>query len=238
MTLTKLNRTHTQGKDQQVLAGIKADLQTMPSLFLGGSTYTPTTLAALIQSRIDEANAVATAKATWQSAAKTYKALDAHVTTVVHDLKQLVIGAFGSTSPKLVDFGFAARKHAVRTPAEKLASAARAKATRKARGTVGPKAKLAIKGAVEPTPPATAAPARATAAPVTPQPAAVAPVQTAALAAASATNAAPVMALESAPAPAPTVTADVTPAAAPRAAAAQTAPAASAAPAEVAATKA
>ena len=55
---TKKNRTITQGTDQQVIDGIKKDLQTMSSLSLGGTTYTPTTLEALIQSRIDAANGV------------------------------------------------------------------------------------------------------------------------------------------------------------------------------------
>jgi hypothetical protein len=107
-TATTAVRTKTAGNDQQVILGIKQDLQSMSLLPLGGTSYTPQSLVAVIQSRIDATNAVVTAKANWQSAAKTYKAIDAQVTLVVRELRNLVIGAFGATSPKLADFGFSA----------------------------------------------------------------------------------------------------------------------------------
>ena len=171
------NRTNQQGKDQQIIDGIKKDLQTMSSLSLGGATYTPASLEALIQSRIDAVNEVNTAKATWQNAAKAYTALNTLATVVVRDLKALVIGAFGGASPKLADFGFSPRKVTVRTPEQKAAAAAKAKATRKARNTMGPKAKLAVKGTVAPptAPSATASPSPNPPAPspaITPAPAA------------------------------------------------------------------
>ena len=71
-TTNKSNRTVTSGKDQLILAGISKDLSTTKSIPLGGTTYTPTTLSTFIQSRIDAANEVVTAKAAWQSAAKAY----------------------------------------------------------------------------------------------------------------------------------------------------------------------
>jgi hypothetical protein len=131
----------------------------MPNLLLGASAYTPASLTALVQSRIDAANAVATAKAAWQHAAATYTAVNTQVSVVVHDLKQFVIGAFGTTSPKLADFGFVPRTVTPLTVEQKAAAAAKRAATRKARGTTGPKAKLAITGTVPATASATTAPA-------------------------------------------------------------------------------
>jgi hypothetical protein len=163
--MTTKNRTSTQGKDQQLISGIQKNLEQMSSLFLGGTTYTPASLVAFIQSRIDAANQSATAKAAWQHAGASYIALNKQADVVVHDLKQLVIGAFGGTSPKLADFGFAPKKVTVLTPEEKAAAAAKRAATRAARGTKGPKAKLAIKGTVPTTAPATAAASTAPAAP-------------------------------------------------------------------------
>jgi hypothetical protein len=157
---TKSNRTVTSGKDQLILAGISKDLSTTKSIPLGGTTYTPTTLSTFIQSRIDAANEVVTAKAAWQNAAKAYLAINTQANVVVHDLKQFVIGLFGAEASQLSDFGFTPRKKTVLTPDQKVAAAAKRAATRKARGTVGPKAKLAIKGTVPTTAPATpAAPA-------------------------------------------------------------------------------
>lgn len=184
-TTTKTNRTTQQGKDQQLIAGIQKDLTSTKSIPLGATTYTPTTLAAFIQSRIDAVNEVITAKAAWQNAAKAYKALDAQANVVVHDLKQYVIGAFGTASPKLADFGFTPRKKAVLTPEQKVTAAAKRAATRVARGTKGPKAKLAIHGTVTSTQPATPA---ASPNPVTP---AVTPAPAPAQATASASMPAP-----------------------------------------------
>jgi hypothetical protein len=158
-------RTNTQGKDQQVITGVQKDLTLMSSLPLGGQTFTPATLVAFVQSRIDAGNEVVVAKANWQSAAKAYEAINTKANVVVHDLKQLVIGAFGATSSKLADFGFTAKKVTVLTPEQKVAAAEKRAATRKARNTLGPKAKLAVTGTVPPTAPATPAKPEESAAP-------------------------------------------------------------------------
>ncbi len=175
-TTTAPNRVSTQGKDQHIIVGIKQDLQSMSSLPLGGATYTPSSLAAFIQSRIDAANEVLAAKANWLNASKTYEAINAQATIVVRELRNLVIGAFGPESPKLADFGFAPTKRKVQTPEQKAAAAVKRAATRKARGTLGKVAKLAIKGAppaatpvTSPAPTATPAQPTQQTAPYTPQ---------------------------------------------------------------------
>ena len=173
-TTPKPNRTSTAAKDAQVIVGINKDLQTMSNLPLGGQAYTPTSLAAQIQSRIDAANAVAVAKANWQKQAATYKAINTQTTVLVRELKNLVIGIFGPTSTKLADFGFAPTTRAPRTAEEKAASAAKARATRTARGTMSKKEKAKLTGATPVATPATpASPVASAPAPTAP---AVAPV--------------------------------------------------------------
>ncbi|HEY3821355.1 MAG TPA: hypothetical protein VGL81_29515 [Polyangiaceae bacterium] len=201
------SRTNKQGKDQQVIQGVQKDLETMSSLPLGGETFTPASLVTLVQSRIDAGNQVVTAKANWQNAAKTYTAIDTKCTVVVHDLKQLVIGAFGATSSKLADFGFTARKVTVLTPDQKVAAAAKRKATRAARNTMGPKKKLTVTGV---TAAAAAAASAAPVAPATPAAPAAPPAGQNSAAPAAATNGAPIAAPAVAPATAPTVTVNVT----------------------------
>jgi hypothetical protein len=174
--MKKPNRTTQQARDGQVIVGVKKDLQNVTTLSLDGVTYTPTSLTALIQSRIDAINEVAIAKAKHADAIATFKALDTQVTGAVTGLKQYVMNALGKTSPLLADFGFAPRKVTVRTPEEKAATVAKAKATRAARGTKGPVAKLAVTGET---------------------------VKLAALQAAAAQNAGPAPAPTAAPAPAP-----------------------------------
>ena len=96
----------TVNRDQQILVGIGKDLQTMPDLLLGGTTFSPGSLAALIQSRIEAANAVDTAKANWLAAVKAYQTLNAEVPPIVHDLRNWASAAFGPSAPQLADFGF------------------------------------------------------------------------------------------------------------------------------------
>jgi hypothetical protein len=186
------NRTTTQAQDAKVILGIQQDLPPGTSLPLGGTTYTATSLAAFIQSRINAANAVEIARANWLSAAKTYDAINTQAIVVVRELRNLVIGMFGASSPKLADFGFKPTTRTPLTPAQKAAAALKRAATRKARGTMGKKLKAAITGAV----PATAPAATPVASPATP-----------------AAPAAPASPPVASPAPAPAAT--PTPAAAP-----------------------
>jgi hypothetical protein len=58
----------------------------------------------------------------------------------------VIIGRFGADSPVLADFKMAPRKKAVLTPEQKAAAVEKRMATRRARGTMGPKAKLKITG--------------------------------------------------------------------------------------------
>jgi hypothetical protein len=125
---------------------------------LDGDIYTPQSLVAFVQSRIDANNQVLTTKAAWANATKTYKALSTKAAAVERGLRNFVIGMFGPTSPKLADFGFTPSSRATQTAEQKAASAAKRAATRAARGTKGKKQKAAIHGTVTPAQPAAAAP--------------------------------------------------------------------------------
>jgi hypothetical protein len=152
--MSNINRPVTQARDAQVIVGIQKHLQNVSSLPVAGATFTPAELVKLFQSRIDSANRVSTEKANWHSTVEADKALSAKLTPVLRGLRQYVLNAFGETSPVLADFGFTPPKKRTLTPEKKAAAALLAKATRKARHTVGKKQKLAIKGAVSPAAPA------------------------------------------------------------------------------------
>ncbi len=143
--MTTPTRTSTQAKDAQIIEGINQDLQTMSTLPLGATTYTPGSLVAFIQSRIDAANAVNTTKANWLAAVKAYEAINTQAKVVVSDLRYLVMAAFGPTSPKLADFGFSPPILAVLTSEQKAAAAQKRAATRRARLTRGKRQKAMIK---------------------------------------------------------------------------------------------
>ena len=127
------NTQQTEVRDEQLLAVISKDLQTMPSLFLGGTAYSPGSLASLIQSRIDAANAVSTSMSAWLAAVHTYQAIDAQTTPVVRDLRNWVEAAFGQTAPQLADFGFAS--HRVAAPPGNGGRRPKAKASKSRKAT-------------------------------------------------------------------------------------------------------
>ena len=121
------------------------------------------------QGQADAMTAQTTAQKTADDAMTALRKLQITNGPTILALKDLLLAQFGAASQTLADFGLSPRKvRAPMTVAQKAAAAAKRKATRAARGTTGPKAKLAIKGTVpapvETAPPVTAAaPAKPTA---------------------------------------------------------------------------
>ena len=146
MVRTK-DRRVKQGSDQQILAGIEQDLQSMPTMYLGKTEFTPATLSAFFQKRIDAINLIVTTKAAWLAAIAAYHTLDQQSALVTRDLRNFVIAAFGADSEKLQHFGFSAPKKAQLSDEAMRAAVLKRLATRKARGTLGPRQKAAITGA-------------------------------------------------------------------------------------------
>jgi hypothetical protein len=117
-------QSHVQQHDQQLLQGISQALQQVPSLYLGGTAYTPAALSSLIQSRLAAADQVNTAKVAWNAAVKAYATTNRQVTEVVRDLRLWLLAAYGPHSPEMAAFGFtgkprhaagkAANRHAVK----------------------------------------------------------------------------------------------------------------------------
>src|SRR5271165_3963291 len=94
-------------------------------------------------------NAVVPAKAAWQTTVQAAVNQNAKTAAMVSGVKQALKVMFAGQIDVLADFGLKPRKTpAPRTPAQKAASAAKAKATRTARNTMGPVQKLAVKGNV------------------------------------------------------------------------------------------
>ena len=160
-----------QASDGQVIAGIKKDLQNVPSILLNGETYTPVSLVALYQSRLDAGANVASAKAKYAEAVAAYRTISTKVRVTNRAFYRYVLNAYGETSTVLADFGFTAPYTTPLKVEQKAAKAAKAAATRAARGTQGPKKKLqttgvtaeleTLRAAVSSSPAAPSAPAAA-----------------------------------------------------------------------------
>ncbi len=167
-TKATINRTSRQAADQKLLDGVTKHEQAITSLSFGGTSYKPADIIAILQARIASANTTLSTRATWQSAVLADKGERTKTQPIVSGVRQGILLMFAGAVDTLADFGLKPRKApAVRSPAEKAAATAKAKATREARHTMGSKQKASIKGTV--TVPATAPAANApTAATVTP----------------------------------------------------------------------
>jgi hypothetical protein len=150
-------KTTRVAKDQKLIAGVQKRFAGA-SLILAGKTFTALEAAQFLQERIDVAGPVETARATWTSAVAAEKAKIADTKQYVLALEQLVRAMFGSNVEALAEFGLSPRTRATPTTEATALQIARAKATRAARGTVGPKQKAKIKGVVA-TPPSPIEPA-------------------------------------------------------------------------------
>jgi len=151
----KKNRQDQSAAEQKLIDGLNKHAQTITSLVIGGATMQTKDIITNLQALIASAGSVQSTRATWQSAVKTDRDERAKLKTFVSGLKQALLVAFAGSIDTLADFGLTARKVPVRTPEQKTAAAAKAKATRAARHTAGKKQKAAIKGTVPTTAPAT-----------------------------------------------------------------------------------
>jgi len=162
---------NTRGKQQAMLQklmdGLKKHQQAVGSLLIEGKSYTTADLLAVLQARLDAADAALSTRATWQNAVKADYDERAKTKGFLSGLRQTLLVAFAGSVDTLADFGLVGRKPRVISPEKKVAAAEKAKATRAARHTMGKKQKAQIKG--EPAQPAPATPTPAS--PVAPAPA-------------------------------------------------------------------
>jgi hypothetical protein len=170
--------TTTQGKGTraaragQLIAGARKHFAngTQVLTFTGGfANVTVDQAVAELQSLIDNRAASVAARATARDKVKAERDAMPALVAFVNAFEGLIRIMFANDTTALADFGLTPRKRpAPKKTADKAVAAAKAEATRKARGTTGPKAKRAIHGNVTAAivvMPATPAPAEAPAAP-------------------------------------------------------------------------
>jgi hypothetical protein len=150
----KKNRIDRTAADQTLIDGFNKHGASIASMMIGGATTTPKDIVATLQSRIDSAQAALSTRATWRTAIRTDRTVRDTTKTFVSGVKQGLLLAFAGKLDVLADFGLTERASPVISPELRIAAAAKAKATRAARHTMGSKQKSAIKGTVPPTAPA------------------------------------------------------------------------------------
>jgi hypothetical protein len=168
------NRTLQQTADQTLIDGLEKHQATFTSLTFGGTTLKTADLIGILQARIDARNTAVSTRATWQTNVKADHDEREKTAAIVAGLRQALHVWFSGSIDALADFGLKPRKVRVTTPEQKQAAAAKAKATRAARHTMGSQQKKAVKGdvtGIAVTPITPAHPVPATGSPPTPAPA-------------------------------------------------------------------
>jgi hypothetical protein len=178
----KRNRDEEVTADQSLVDGLNMHSATIPPIFIAGAAVPLKDIITTLQSRIAAAKNVSPAKATWLAALAADRDVRSKSKTLVSALKQSLLVFYAGQVQTLADFGLTGRKTPVVSPETQVAAAAKAKATRAARHTMGKKQKAKITGTVVTTapapPPSAASPAAPPAATVVVAPA-PAPVVTA-----------------------------------------------------------
>jgi hypothetical protein len=144
-----ITQTSRVTKETQLLSGMEKHLGSSVVLVIQGKSYTATEAVALLQSRVDALNAIATTKANWKAAIAADQSKTADTKAFLSGLRQILLVMFGDNPAIIGDLGLVLRKQPEpKTLDAKQQAMAKVKATREARHTMGPKQKAAIKGVV------------------------------------------------------------------------------------------
>ncbi|HZU95178.1 MAG TPA: hypothetical protein VFF73_00615 [Planctomycetota bacterium] len=134
-----------------IKAGIEQVLTAGKTMPFQGQSYDQTGLLAVVNALLAPIQLVRSDRATLERDIGARKANAANLEQFVKLFKAQCVVTYGENSNEFVAFGFKPRKKAAPlTPEKKQHKTAQARATRKARGTVGPRVKQSIIGSVDP----------------------------------------------------------------------------------------
>ena len=118
-------------------------------LSVGGASFTVTSLVQVLQDFVDQRTAVENAQAVVKAQVATERARAPDRLAVIRAFEKVVRGTFGNSADVLADFGLApVRSPKPQTAEQKAVAAAKRKATRQARHTMGKVQKKDVKGAI------------------------------------------------------------------------------------------
>jgi hypothetical protein len=161
MPKTIKNKTTRADRIRKIKAGLQKYYATT-DLVLAGTSYKPGDLQTFLQADVDVNDASTKARASWIQAANVAKSTDETTDPVLRAIRSQVQTQYGeapNADTVLADFGYAPRKKVTTSVQTKADAITKSKATREARHTMGPKAKLQVKGVVPSTGGAAAEPA-------------------------------------------------------------------------------
>jgi D-serine deaminase-like pyridoxal phosphate-dependent protein len=133
--------------NQKLADGLTKHQAILSMVVVDGAQFTAPQAVSELDEIISAADLAVTSHAAWLAAVQADLQKLSSSATFVAGLRQAVMAAFGKQVDVLADFGLKPRKSVVRTPEQKQEAAAKAKATRAARHTMGKRQRAAITGA-------------------------------------------------------------------------------------------
>jgi len=133
---------------KQLIAGTSKHLANVTQLTFASGSHTPSEITALLQAIVTLRQDVDAAKAATQAKLATEKADMPQLRSTMDAYVAFVKAMFSKSPDVLADFGLHPKARAPLTVEAKAAAAAKRKATRAARHTMGTKQKKSVKGAV------------------------------------------------------------------------------------------
>ncbi len=178
---TRMKNAEVVDTTAQRLKALTDNVAAKAEITMDGARYTRAQLAAIYQAALDTRSALVKSRAQVKVDLAARGKAEANRVAIESGLKAWVVAQFGPRSNEAYEFGYTPRKPGVASVETKANAQKLATATRAARGTMGKKQKLKVKGTlVAPTEPAV------------PAAASVAPVQSTVVAKANGAVAAPV----------------------------------------------
>ena len=142
----KKTKVAMKNADVAMIGGIQKYLPNAAFL-VDGQSMPAAGVVTKLQTRVDAFNAVSTAEGAFHGSVNTCNATEQATAGFVTGIRQSVLAMFAGQPEVLAAFDVSPRKQpAPRTAEQKVVAAAKAKATRVARGTMGKKAKAQVKG--------------------------------------------------------------------------------------------
>ena len=142
------NKQSLVAEYQAIIAGLQKNNPNL-TILIASQTYTSAQLVQALQTLISSGNAVLTARTAAHDAVVADAKVEAQYAPLIRELKQSIALMFRYAAATLADFGITPRKPRKPLSTEALAArAAKAKATRLARGTTSKKQKATVTGNV------------------------------------------------------------------------------------------
>jgi hypothetical protein len=144
------SKTDRADKIRKILAGLQKYFGNV-NLTLLGTSYTPAALQAFLQADVASNDASTLAHAAWLKTVNDAQDTDAKTNPVLRAIRAQVLAVYGedqNAANILAEFGYSPRKKVVLTAQQKADRAAKLRATRQARGTMGSRQKAKIHGTV------------------------------------------------------------------------------------------